>query len=398
MGEQISFSDLGNLYRGQLLEEIVPWWEPHIDREHGGILNCLRDDGTLVTDDKYIWSQARALWTYSKLYNVIERRQEWIGTAEGIFRFLAANGRNDVGEWLWRVTRDGEPIEGAISIYAYGFALYGLAEYYRATGDPEARRIGLETYHRAMGLLAVPGSYQIAPYEVPIGMKCHGVSMIFSVALWEFGRAIDDPRIIDDGYCHTLEVMNHYLRPELEALLEFVSLDNTVVDTPPGRCIVPGHAIESMWFQIHILNSRGETDRVPQAIDCIRWHIERGWDQEYGGILLGLDLKGIEPPYWKHADVKTWWQHTEALYALLLAYEKSGEQWCLDWYWRVHDWSFAHYPDRLHGEWVQRLDRRGNPLDEVVALPVKDPFHLPRAVIYIIDVLERLAARDPASG
>ena len=75
----------------------------------------------------------------------------------------------------------------------------------------------------------------------------------------------------------------------------------------------------------------------------------------------------------------------------MLAYQVSGEAWCLDWYWRVHDWAFAHLPDTEHGEWFQRLDRQGRPLEEGIALPVKDPFHLPRAVIYLIDVLDSLA-------
>jgi N-acylglucosamine 2-epimerase len=74
----------------------------------------------------------------------------------------------------------------------------------------------------------------------------------------------------------------------------------------------------------------------------------------------------------------------------LLAYEQLHEDWCLEWYWQVHDWAFTHFPDREHGEWTQRLDRRGNKIDEVIALPVKDPFHLPRALIVAIQTLERL--------
>jgi len=31
------------------------------------------------------------------------------------------------------------------------------------------------------------------------------------------------------------------------------------------------------------------------------------------------------------------------------------------------------------------------PIRDTVALPVKDPFHLPRALIYCVDALERLA-------
>jgi len=48
------------------------------------------------------------------------------------------------------------------------------------------------------------------------------------------------------------------------------------------------------------------------------------------------------------------------------------------------------FPDKEHGEWTQRLDRRGTRLTEVIALPVKDPFHLPRALIVAIQTLQRL--------
>ena len=38
-------------------------------------------------------------------------------------------------------------------------------------------------------------------------------------------------------------------------------------------------------------------------------------------------------------------------------------------------------------EWFQRLTREGKPTEEVVAFPVKDPFHLPRAVILIVQLM-----------
>ncbi len=144
-----------------------------------------------------------------------------------------------------------------------------------------------------------------------------------------------------------------------------------------------------MWFMMHIFRRLGDRERILQAAETIRWHLELGWDREYGGILLGLDAEGGEP-WWGFADTKLWWPHTEALYALLLAYEQTGEAWCLEWYERVHDYAFSHFPNAAYGEWTQKLDRYGQPITQVVALPVKDPFHLPRALIYCIDVLERL--------
>ena len=129
-----------------------------------------------------------------------------------------------------------------------------------------------------------------------------------------------------------------------------------------------------------------------EAVRLIRRHCDVGWDREFGGLLLAVDADGRAEVGWKFADTKLWWPHTEALYALLLANELSREPWCLEWYRRVHDYAFSHYPDRAHGEWRQKLDRHGQPITDVVALPVKDPFHLPRALMLCLESLNRVTS------
>src|SRR6202034_4484640 len=93
------------------------------------------------------------------------------------------------------------------------------------------------------------------------------------------------------------------------------------------------------------------------------------------------------PPLMPNSEVKLWWPHTEALYALLLAHEITGESWCERWFDQVYEWSFDHFSMPDVGEWRQRLDRAGKPLTKVVALPVKAPFHLPRALILSLQTL-----------
>ena len=155
----------------------------------------------------------------------------------------------------------------------------------------------------------------------------------------------------------------------------------------------PGHGIESAWFQIESLRERGDRARIAKALDIMRWSFEKGWDADYGGLFLAIDLEGGKP-FLDHADSKIWWPFCEALCGALLAWEASGETWCLEWYGKTHEWAFAHFPDREHGEWKQRLDRRGQPLDRFVALPVKDPFHLPRAAIYALQCTERILEKE----
>jgi N-acylglucosamine 2-epimerase len=217
--------------------------------------------------------------------------------------------------------------------------------------------------------------------------------MIFSLAFDEFGRYLNDAAIVDAGLGHANQVMDVYRRPEQKRVYEFVKLDGSPFNAPGGRLTVPGHAIESMWFMIHIFQRRGDAERVQQAIECIRWHLELGWDQEYGGIVRAIDPEGM-PPWNALTDGKIWWVHSETLYALLLAYSISREPWCLEWFQRVHDYSFSHFPVPQFGEWIQNLDRQGNPTKAIAALPVKDPFHLARALIYSIGVLEQLSRSE----
>ena len=80
-----------------------------------------------------------------------------------------------------------------------------------------------------------------------------------------------------------------------------------------------------------------------------------------------------------------WWPATEALYGLLKAFQISGQDWCMDWYWRIHEHTFSNFPNREHGEWHHYLDRQGNVQPNIIEkLAVKDPFHLPRALIFSI--------------
>ncbi len=386
------FSSLLNQYRSELLDRVVPFWLNYgIDWKNGGICTCISDDGRVLSDDKYMWSQLRAIWTFSALYNRIEHRQEWLDVALNIYNFVKKYGRDETGNWVFHVARDGKTLEGATSIYGDGFAIYGLTELARATGDAEAIRLARETYANVRRRLAQPGSYGTAPLPIPPGAQAHGIAMIFSHVFHELGCYLNDPSVVASGVELANQVMDVFRRPEQRRVFEFAKLDGSLLDVPPGRTVNPGHVLESMWFMIHIYRRPNDTAhqsaaRIRQAIDTIRWHIELGWDAEYGGIVLARDAEGSR---WEQfPDSKIWWVHTEALYALLLAYSISKEQWCADWFQRVHDYSFSHFPVPHYGEWVQNLDRYGKKFDAVVGLPVKDPFHLARSLINCIELLQ----------
>ncbi|MBO4424851.1 MAG: AGE family epimerase/isomerase, partial [Spirochaetales bacterium] len=86
---------------------------------------------------------------------------------------------------------------------------------------------------------------------------------------------------------------------------------------------------------------------------------------------------------------KLWWVHSETLYASLLFYLYTNDEE----YMRIHnvtsEYAFGHFsnPDKEIGEWIQILTREGLPQDKVVALPVKDPFHITRNLLLICELL-----------
>jgi N-acylglucosamine 2-epimerase len=210
--------------------------------------------------------------------------------------------------------------------------------------------------------------------------------MILTEVTNELAQTTGDPNLEQQADEYARQIMNHFLRPKRRLLVEFLSEDFHELPFNEGTYVMPGHAIESMWFVLHLARRRHDEGLIRRAAEAIKWHLEAGWDPDYGGLFLGIDAEGKEPLL-PHADTKIWWPHTEALYALLLGHELTRRNWCLEWYEKVHDWAFHHFSMPEVGEWRQRLDRTGKPITDVVALPVKDPFHLPRACILILQLL-----------
>ena len=73
-------------YRNDLINNILPFWlENSIDSENGGIFTCIDKKGNIYGEEKSVWFQGRALWTFSKAYNVIEKDQRYIECGEVYF-------------------------------------------------------------------------------------------------------------------------------------------------------------------------------------------------------------------------------------------------------------------------------------------------------------------------
>ncbi|WP_170283958.1 AGE family epimerase/isomerase [Flagellimonas olearia] len=376
-----------DLYRELLLEDVIPWWTRHAIDRSGAINTCIQDDGTIISKERWLWSQWRAVWVFSKLYNSIEKREEWLQIALGIYSFLVKYNPLDDGHWPTLLDEKGNVLRGYESIYVDGFAIYGLSELYRATGDPYVQELAMRTFWATEKDLKKDDPPPSWPYPIETGRMSHGISMIFSIAYHELAEVTGDKIVRDAAIHHHRKVMDGFYRKDRNSVLEFLDREGKELDHPKGKVSVPGHAIESMWFQIHIAKANNDAETIEKAVDIIKESLEMGWDEQYGGLFLAMDIEGNEEVDWPHYNTKLWWPHTEALYATLLAYEHSKQPWCMEWHEKIKQWSFEHFPTD-HGEWKQKLTRTGIEITDTLVLPVKDPFHLPRALIYTILLLQ----------
>jgi N-acylglucosamine 2-epimerase len=381
---------LATLYKTALLDDAIPFWLKHApDEKHGGFLNCLDRDGTVYNTDKAMWIQCRAIWTFSKLYNEVERRPEWLEAARKGYEFIIRHGFDKDARMFFVVTRDGRPLRKSRYLFTETFGAIACAEYSKASGDQQALQRARDLYRLIIDLYKNPD--RLDPKVIPETRrtKAHAMPMILLATTQELRKAGNDPlyaQVVDQSLD---EVLHHFVRPEEKALFETVGSNGERLDSPEGRCINPGHAIETSWFMMHEARHRNDQSLLRSALDVLKWSLDLGWDKEHGGIFYFADVEG-KPTEQLEWDMKLWWPHTEALYALLLAHHLTGDSVYAEWYERVHSWSFSHFPDSKHGEWFGYLHRDGSVSSYLKGSMWKGPFHLPRALLYGWKVLEEM--------
>lgn len=113
-------------------------------------------------------------------------------------------------------------------------------------------------------------------------------------------------------------------------------------------------------------------------------------DPVHGGIFYFLDRLD-QPPQQLEWDQKLWWVHLETLIALLKGFRHTGDERCLEWFHRVHDYTWTHFRDSEHGgEWFGYLNRRGEVLLDLKGGKWKGCYHVPRGLYQCWQELEKI--------
>lgn len=364
-------------FKADLIKTILPFWlKGSIDYENGGIFTSLDREGNIYGREKSVWFQGRALWVFSKAYNLIEKNPEYIKAAKTIYEFLPKCTDED-GRMFFTVTEDGREIQKRRYYFSETFAAIGCAEYYKATGDENA--------------LADAEKYFNVAYECFTGKrtnlpKFNGENFNFKalspvmimLATAQVMRSIDS---LKDKYSKIAEecldeIMNGGYLTE-KALMENIDREKGFVDSPTGRIVNPGHSLEAAWFIMTEGLLTDNQDAIDFAKKIIDITLPIGIDKKHGGIIAFTDING-NPPVQLEWDMKLWWPQCEAMIALRLAYLVYGDEKYKKVYEELKDYCEKYFVDDECGEWYGYLHYDNSVSTTLKGNIFKGPFHIPR--------------------
>lgn len=384
--------DLLQTYRDGLLNDVIPFWLKHgMDSEHGGVFTALDRDGSLIDSDKGSWVQGRFAWMLGELFNHPlcadhADRDHWLAAATSCATFLEDHCFDSSdGRMYFHLTRDGQPLRKRRYAFSESFAAIAFGELAKATGKQRYAELATRCFEEFVNHSTNPVGVQPKFTDVRptrgIGFPMITINVAQqlrdSVGLAKADEWID--RSIAD-------IRKFHLKPDIECVMETVGTDGELIDHYDGRTLNPGHAIEGAWFVMVEGQHRGDDSLIRTGCQMLDWMWQRGWDDEYGGLLyfVGVDGRPVQD-YWH--DMKFWWPHNETIIATLLAYKLTGDKKYADMHQQVHDWTHQHFPDPEHGEWYGYLHRDGRISTHAKGNLWKGPFHIPRMQLVCWELL-----------
>ncbi|HZY25899.1 MAG TPA: AGE family epimerase/isomerase [Bacteroidales bacterium] len=131
---------LKNEVLANLTHNILPFWSDRmVDNKKGGFYGRIDSNNKVYPgEDKGGILNARILWTYSSAYRIL-KDTAYLQLATRTKEYIMAHFIDKQYGGAYRsVKSNGAPSDTRKQIYTQSFFIYGLCEYYRATGDTES--------------------------------------------------------------------------------------------------------------------------------------------------------------------------------------------------------------------------------------------------------------------
>ncbi len=370
-----------------LTQQALPLWShAGFDEEAGGFVECLTLDGRPLPDrDKRMRVQARQIYVYSHAHLL-----GWTPPAGGPSALDAARGgfvfltrhywRDDGGGFVYSVARDGTPGDTRIESYEQAFALYALAWYHRASGDPDALIWAQRTLTFLDDNLADPthgGYFENLPHDLPRRQNPH-MHLLESLLAWH--ATTGDPAYLDRARVIVDLFRRKFFDTATGTLGEFDAADWSPAPATAGQIVEPGHHFEWAWLLRRFAEASGDDTRK-EADALYQFAMAHGSDHQPGPAQgLGFDsvLRRGTDPRLGHGtsldDNKRLWVQTEAIKAQTARLESGPDAVASARLELLLERLFGLYLAVGHGNWQDHLDATGRGFSETA--PASSFYHL----------------------
>ncbi len=400
------------------------WLEKMIDRENGGFYGRIDGHGQLHPEaEKGAILNARIMWSFSAAYRVLGKQEYLEAATRAKDYFIEHFIDYEHGGVYWSLDYMGNPLDTKKQFYAIGFAIYGLSEYARATGDREALDFALQLFDGIeehafdrenngyiealtrdwqpiadMRLSEVDANYPksqnthlhiIEPYanlyrclkEFQATSSCNYVPSIGSVLPLDITVPRELFVRVEAALRNLIGIFTHkILNPDTHHLDLFFEMDWTRGE---GHLESYGHDIECSWLIHEAALVLGDTDllkRVEPIVTSIAKASEKGLNPD-GSMIHEANLDTGE----KDDDLH-WWVQAETVVGFMNIYQYFGDDEALQK--AVHCWQYIkqNLIDWDGGEWYWSRYANGdlNTCDDKAGF-WKCPYHNSRMCLEIIE-------------
>jgi mannobiose 2-epimerase len=383
--------------KDNIQHNILNYWIDKMVDPRGGFY--ARRDGYDKVDEsapKGAILNARILWSFSAAYRVL-KRPEYLEMAtrakrEIIDRFYD----KDFGGIYWSLDAEGNPLDTKKQFYAIGFAIYGLSEYARATGDDEALQYAIKLFN---------------DIENHSRDRQRGGYFEAQTRDWQ---PIADMRLSDkdanasktmNTHLHIIEPYTNLLRvwrsPELvEATTSLLNLFLDVIETPGQRghlglffdddwhrqdqIISYGHDIEASWLLLETAQVLDDEQLLQKALA----HTEQIAIAALEGKCIDGSMVYERHENGAYDNDKHWWVQAETVIGQLYLYRFHGHEEMLERSYQTWQYILNNIVDNEGGEWHwSRKNGEINRVDDKAGF-WKCPYHNSRMCL---EVIERLS-------
>ncbi|HRU38607.1 MAG TPA: AGE family epimerase/isomerase [Candidatus Goldiibacteriota bacterium] len=328
------------LYKGEaeteLVSNILDFWMRYVlDFESEGFNGRVSSDGTPDPKaDKGVLMAARSLWTFSRAYNAL-KDPEYLKSAGLLYDYIEKHfiDRENGGVY-WLLDSEGRPKDTEKKIYGQAFAIYGMAEYAKASGTKGPLNKALEIFElcEKHGRDLEYGGYiesRLADWSPNPVMKLSS-------------REPEAPKSMNTNL-HVMEALaclyHHFPSEKLkEALLSEIKVFRDKIALSSGHLgmffsmdwrllsdhISYGHDIEASWLLDEAAGISGDAalsaDCGKSALLLAETALKEAFDSD-GGIICEGNANGPILPHFKE-----WWAQPEGMVGFLNAYQKTGNE------------------------------------------------------------------------